>query len=198
MKMIKLLILTAVYLALLILIYSIHVNYFYVNVVLYSAIGDSIIAGLIAASILLFTNFFKEFSLIEKAQLILIWLLVGYSLAISIPTVIDRSLSFYILEKIQQRGSGIQQNAFDEIFSKEYMVEHRLSDVRLTEQLVSGSITIEDGCVKLTDRGEWLATISRAFRKNWLPKKRLLMGTYTDVLVDPFAKSTKAHEYVCE
>lgn len=70
-----------------------------------------------------------------------------------------------------------------------YMEEARLVDVRLNEQLQSGTITIENGCVKLTKRGDWLASTSRFFRLHLLPRRRLLAGEYTDVLVDPFAES---------
>ena len=108
---------------------------------------------------------------------------------------------FYILEKIQQRGGGIKKSSFDDVIIREYMLEHRLIDVRLTEQLQSGTITIENDCVKLTERGKIIAVFSRNFRKNFLPKKRLLMGSYTDELIDPFAftllKDKSEFNYKC-
>ena len=78
-----------------------------------------------------------------------------------------------------------------DVFKDEYMPEFRLVDVRLTEQLQSGTIAIENGCVKLTPRGERLATLSRFIRTTLLPKHRLLAGVYTDALVDPFRASKK-------
>jgi len=111
--------------------------------------------------------------------------------------VIDRSLSFYLLEKIQQRGGGIRLASFQRVFTDEYVKEHRLVDVRLTEQLKSGTIVILDGCVKLTPRGKYLANFSRYFRRTFLPSKRLLMGEYTDALTDPFRYSRVAVNYKC-
>jgi hypothetical protein len=125
------------------------------------------------------------------------WLLLGYGFAISVPTVIDRSLSFYILEKIQQRGGGIKFDSFDRVFTQEYVKEHRLVDVRLTEQQQSGTITIKDGCVKLTDWGNKIATSSRFFRAHFLPTQRLLMGQYSDSLTDPFRNSSEINDYKC-
>jgi hypothetical protein len=61
----------AIFAMLLFLIYYIHVTYFSVDVVF---------------MLRLLTAY---------------WLLAGYAFAISIPTVFDRCLSFYILEKIQ-------------------------------------------------------------------------------------------------
>ena len=71
-------------------------------------------------------------------------------------------------------------------------------DVRLTEQQQSGTIVVENGCVKLTDRGRELARFSRFFRQHFLPKQRLLMGTYSDALTDPFRNSEAAPDYGCK
>ena len=72
-----------------------------------------------------------------------------------------------------------------------------MTDVRLTEQLSSGTIVIENDCVKLTKLGDQLASFSRLFRANLLPKRRLLMNKYTDDLVDPFRASEPTASYVC-
>lgn len=168
-----------------------------VDVVFYATIGCAILATVIAGAVLYLSRAFASFSALEKFQLVLIWMLLGYSFAISVPTVIDRSLSFYLLEKLQQRGGGIRQDSFQAVFVKEYMIEHRLVDVRLTEQLESGTIQIRDGCVRLTPRGERLARFSRWFRANLLPRRRLLLGEYSDDLTDPFRHSTAAVDYAC-
>lgn len=189
---------TIIFLVLLVAVYYIHVTCFRVNVVFYSAIADAILASVLASAILFATPYFRPFGHFEKLQLVIIWLLVGYALAISAPTVIDRSLSFYILEKIQQRGGGIKHESFDQVFTEEYVKEHRLVDVRLTEQLESGTIIIRDGCVMLTGKGEMIASFGRYFRKHWLPKERLLMGEYSDDLTDPFRHSVQAPDYICE
>ena len=171
---------------------------FELDVVFYAAIADGIIAATIAGILLLSIGYFRILSGFEKLQLIVIWLISGYAIAISVPAVIDRSLSFYILEKLQQRGGGIKQDSFEQIFTQEYVKEHRLVDVRLTEQLQSGTIIIENGCVKLTEKGERVANFSRYFRKHWLPKERLLMGKYADDLTDPFRSSTASPNYTCK
>lgn len=181
----------------LIAIYVIHSLYFQVNVVFYSAILDGVLAAATCSSLLWLLPWFRLLGLAEKLQLIIIWLLLGYSYAISIPTVLDRSLSFYILEKLDQRGGGIREDAFEGVFTKEYMQEDRLVDVRLTEQLQSGTITISDDCVLLTDKGRRLAHFSRFFRNHLLPKHRLLMGQYSDVLTDPFRHSVTNVDYRC-
>ena len=197
MKYLKLLTATVLYGLVLLCIYFIHVSYLKVSVVFYSAILDAVIAAIVTLGLCLSINWFRVFSKFEMLQFICIWLLLGYSFAISVPTVIDRSLSFYILEKLQQRGGGIKLDAFDQVFTQEYVKEHRLVDVRLTEQQQSGTVVIENGCVKLTPWGQTLATSSRYFRNHFLPKQRLLMGKYSDDLTDPFRNSANKVDYLC-
>ena len=186
------------YLILLLSVYLTHVRFFRVDVVLYSALFDALLATVLAGGLLGILKIFKVFSGFEKLQAMLVWLLLGYIFAISVPTVIDRSLSFYILEKLQQRGGGIKLASFEDVFVKEYMPEHRLVDVRITEQQQSGTIQVKNGCVLLTERGQTLATFSRFFRNHFLPKQRLLMGEYSSDLTDPFRNSSDHLDYLCD
>jgi len=197
MKYLKLLGATALFGLLLLATYVVHVRYVPVNVVFYSAILDDVLATGLTLLVLAAIGWLRSFSRFEIAQMVCIWLLLGYSFAISVPTVIDRSLSFYILEKLQQRGGGIKLDAFDQVFTQEYVKEHRLMDVRLTEQQHSGTIVIRNGCVLLTDWGQTIATTSRYFRNHFLPKQRLLMGEYSDDLTDPFRNSVQRVDYQC-
>ncbi|NID04181.1 hypothetical protein HBF26_04745 [Luteibacter jiangsuensis] len=196
-KYLRALIPSVVYVVALLAIYYIHMRYFRVNVVFYATILDAVIGAVLVIGAFATLRWFREFTGLEVAQLVLIWLLGGYAFAISVPTVIDRSLSFYILEKLEQRGGGIREDAFRQVFTEEYVREHHLVEVRLTEQLQSGTIVIQNGCVKLTPWGARLATFSRFYRKNLLPTHRLLMGQYTDALTDPFRNSVMATDYRC-
>ena len=182
--------LTGLFIVLLLGFYVLHIHVWPVDVVLYSALFDAFVATLATLGIYALLRKKFEFSVFELSLMAMIWILGGYAFAISIPTVLDRSLSFYILEKLQQRGGGIREDAIDDVFIEEYIPEFRLVDVRLTEQLESGTIVIRDGCVILTESGDRLASFSRFFRTTLLPKKRLLAGEYTDALVDPFANSS--------
>lgn len=188
----------AFYCVLLLLVYAAYMKLLLVDVVFYASIYAGLIASVLFAGVLFTLPWFRVFSRFEKVQQLCLSVLLGYIFAISVPTVIDRSLSFYILEKLQQRGGGIQQVKFKQVFIDEYLPEHRLVDVRLTEQLQSGTVVIENGCVKLTPRGERLASFSRFFRANFLPRQRLLMGEYTDILIDPFAHKDVVPDYLCK
>lgn len=202
MKIKKFFVGLVIFFVLLALVYVLHLKFFRIDVVFYSAIFDGVLASILTFLILWKWDYFRVLNIFEKFQMGFSFVLLGYMFAISVPTVIDRSLSFYILEKLQQRGGGIKQSGFEEVFTKEYMVEHRLVDVRLTEQLSSGTIVIENGCVKLTEKGDSLAKMSRYFRQNFLPKERLLMGEYSSDLTDPFSHgavdANKTFDYICK
>lgn len=185
------------YATVLVVVHLIHNKYFEVDVVFYSAMLDSGIALVITSAGLLLFKLFRVYSEFEKFLIVLVLFFSGYSFSISVPTVIDRSLSLYILEKIDQRGGGIRLSEMEWVFKNEYMVEHRLVDIRLTEQLKSGTISIDDDCVVLTGKGKVIAAFSRFYRTNLLPKKRLLRGEYIDDLTDPFRSSVSSPGYEC-
>lgn len=174
------------------------IKLFKIDVVFYSSLYAAGAAAMMMAGLLFGWSVFAPLAKFEKVQLVVIFALLGYIFSISVPTVLDRSLSFYILEKLQQRGGGIRLDKFEYIFTTEYMREHRLVDVRLTEQAQSGTIVIRDNCVLLTERGDRLATFGRFFRTNLLPKQRLLGGEYTDQLTDPFRRSDPSPDYLCQ
>jgi hypothetical protein len=196
-KILRALISLLAYFAALAGVYYVHVRFFKVDVVLYGAIVDALLAALLALPILHFARLLSPFNGFERLQLFAIWLMCGYIFAISVPTVIDRSLSFYILEKLQQRGGGILLHRFDEVLTDEYFWEYRVLDVRLTEQEASGTIVVVDGCVRLTERGARLARFSGFFRKHLLPSQRLVGGAYSDALLDPFRHDNAKPDYGC-
>jgi len=186
MKYLKMLLGMGLYIVILSCVWLIYVNYIEVDVVFYSALWAAVISVVIHAVIVHLLPVLGSLSRFEKNEHLISCALIGYILAISLPTVIDRSLSFYILEKLQQRGGEIELNSFEQVFTQEFMKEYRLVDVRLTEQLESGTIQIQNGSVKLTEKGNNIASFGQMFRRNFLPKHRLLMGTYTDDLTNPF------------
>ncbi|WNL45541.1 hypothetical protein RKE25_19330 [Dyella sp. BiH032] len=192
------LIASAIFAPVMLLVYYIHMRYFRVNVVLYASVLDVFVAVVLVGAVLSLRGFLSAMSGLERLLLFALWVATGYAFAVSVPTIIDRSLSFYILEKLQQRGGGIRQGRMKDVFVNEYMVEHHLVDIRLTEQLQSGTIEIHDGCVHLTPKGEFVASMGRFYRTHFLPRHRLLMGQYTDDLTDPFRHSTQNVDYRCE
>jgi hypothetical protein len=177
---------------------TLHFQFFTVRVVLYDALLDVVIAGIFAFTacfVLLARRFATTRE--EMALSLIIGLLLTTLYSLSVPAIIDRSLSVYILEKLAQRGGNIRRDAFEDILKQEFFPEHQLVDIRLTEQLNSGTVTIENGCVRLTRRGIMIADFTRFYRTKLLPKKREIMGKFSDDLTDPFRNSTQTVDYAC-
>ena len=181
---------------LLIIIYTIYINQFNVNVLLYSSLF-CVLISLTIATIFLFSIKVKYVNFFEKILILIICALTGYSLVLSLPTVIDRSLSFYILEKLDQRGGGIKVDKMDIVFTKEYLKEHRLIDIRLTEQLKTKTVIIDKNCLRLTSKGKKVVRFSNIFRQYFLPKQRLIRDKYTDELISPLDNEIDIPDYLC-
>lgn len=181
---------------LLIVIYTIYINQFNVNVLLYSSLF-CVLISLTIATIFLFSIKVKYVNFFEKILILIICALTGYTLVLSLPTVIDRSLSFYILEKLDQRGGGIKVDKMDIVFTKEYLKEHRLIDIRLTEQLKTKTVIIDKNCLRLTSKGKKVVRFSNIFRQYFLPKQRLIKDKYTDELISPLDNETDIPDYLC-
>jgi len=179
------------------IIYLIHINFFEVDVVLYSSLFDFGLALVVVFFLGLRFKLITKIFCVETFKSFLIFCLLGYSIAITFPTVIDRSLSFYILEKINQRGGSVRFGALKEIIINEYLEEHKLVKVRVTEQIASGTIILQDECIKLTSKGMMVVEFSNFFRDFFLPRKRLILNKYSDDLKDPLSSKIKNLEYKC-
>jgi hypothetical protein len=186
------------YIVILLATYYINIRFFRVNVVGFSALIDGVIAAVLAGALLFLLKWFRAMEKFERILLVVIYLLGGFGFAIAIPTVVDRSLSLYILQKLDQRGGGIKEDQIGWVFVNEYVPEDRLVDVRLTEATQSGTVVIKDGCVILTDKGRLLADFSTWFHEYMLPKERLLNGQYTDDLTNTFRNSVPSPGYECK
>ena len=102
-----------------------------------------------------------------------------------------------ILEKLEQSESGIRLDAFERVFAQECAHEHRRVDVRLSQKVGAGTIEIRNCGVILTERGSLMSRPSRTLRVELLPRQRLLLGQYSDVLVDPSEYVKHLAEHIC-
>jgi hypothetical protein len=181
----------------LVAVYVIHARWLPVGVVFYAAILDAVLALLVTGGLLLACPRVGVLDVVDRLLLALVLLLAGYAFAISVPTVLDRSLSFYLLEKIEERGGRVPVARFEYIFTHEYIRDHQLVAIRLTEQEASGTVRVRNGCVELTERGRRLAGFSRFFRRELLARHRLLMGQSSAELTLAFPPGSRIAADTC-
>jgi hypothetical protein len=178
------------------LINLVHFHFFRVEVLMYAAFFDILLASALVAIAIALTGWLR-FASIEVFFAIVIGALIATIYVILVPTLIDRSLSVYMLEKTHQRGGGIRKDAFLDIWRGEYLLEYRVVDTRLTEQIASGTLVIRDGCVLLTPRGNAAVNVFAFVRRHLLPQKRDILGDVTDELTNPFRNSSPTATYTC-
>lgn len=176
----------------------IHFQFIPVRVILFACLVD----GAVAIAIVWGAYLLLRSRDVELASTEIVLTILTSALAIAVysvmgPTVIDRSLSIYIVEKVDQRGGQVAQAAMPAIFIEEYMPEYRLVDVRLTEQITSGTLRLEDGCLILTDRGRAIVKFTSFYRRHFLPRRRILMGEETAQLTDPFRNQPQRVDVAC-
>lgn len=169
-----------------------------VDVILYACIVDALIALVLVGGVYFLVRRGKvELAATELALSLLTSFLAIALYSVMGPTVIDRSLSIYIVEKVGQRGGEVAESAMPALFIEEYMPEYRLVDVRMTEQLASGTLRLEDGCLHLTDRGRSIVAFTSFYRRHFLPRRRILMGEETAQLTDPLRGQPQRVDVAC-
>lgn len=181
-----------------VILHILHMQFLVVDVIFYETLKDLLAAGII--TFLIYFFILKKFFSLSLTNFILtisVGLSCGYIFAITVPTIIDRSLSAYILEKFVQREGRIKEDALYDIFIDEFIPESQLMDIRLQEAISSGTLVVEDNCIQITKKGRRVANFTKFYRQNLLPKKRLLLDRVTDDLTNPFKSSPRVVDYLC-
>ncbi len=147
--------------------------FFFPKVILYSLLFDTIIALLVLTVCLIFINrkyYFSDNILITIFFLLTITQsLIIYSLLI--PTVVDRSLSIYLLKHLDKNKGSLTMSELTKIAKDDYFKDMNVLETRINEQLATGSIEVVNNEVVLTDKGKNLIYIFSFIKSFLLPRK---------------------------
>jgi hypothetical protein len=77
------------------------------------------------------------------------------------PVTFDRSITMFLLARIERQDGQLKSEDLEQIFVAEYLGELRQIDRRVEEQRISGNIVVRDGYIALTPQGERLMTNAR-------------------------------------
>ena len=157
----------------------IHSRWFHVRVVLYDTLFDAMIATCIVA--LLYYLFLRRnlaLSVWEASLAIVASLLILTNYAVVIPTIVDRSLSIGLLEMLATNGGSMKQEEIEPRVFRDFFPAYNVVPIRITEQIHSGTITVDNGCVRLTRWGETVVAFTTWFRRNLLPRHRDVLGNF--------------------
>lgn len=78
------------------------------------------------------------------------------SFLIVFPVTFDRSITMFLLARIEQRDGQLDAQGLQQVYIHEYLGEMRQIDRRIREQAMSGNIRVEDGRIFITPQGRRL------------------------------------------
>lgn len=154
-----------------------HFRLFRVRVVLYATLFDAVVAcgGFVALYAVAGVRAFPQPpSFVGVCVLAALLACVLY--AFVFPAIFDRSLSLYLLSKVDERGGRVTVAELGVLSSVDYVREMRVVEQRIEEQVASGTITVEGDAVRLTARGRRVLRVSSLFRAWLLPATRAGSG----------------------
>lgn len=96
-------------------------------------------------------------------QAIILYLLIGYAFVITVPALLDRSISYFILNSVSANGArGATKEEISKLFYEDYVIAQDAVGKRLHEQIVSGNVTRKDDHYVATARGRMIYTIHQS------------------------------------
>jgi hypothetical protein len=79
-----------------------------------------------------------------------------------LPVTVDRSISVFLLARIEQEDGHLTTSALDRLFRDAYLTDLRQIDRRVSEQILSGNISVDaTGHIRMTPRGHAFLAFSR-------------------------------------
>jgi hypothetical protein len=90
---------------------------------------------------------------------IIISSLLFYSFHITVPSLLDRSISLYIIALTGKHGR-IMVNDYHRHFISGFIEGNKAIEKRIEEQVLTGNLVVESGYYKLTSRGQRLQEIN--------------------------------------
>ena len=95
---------------------------------------------------------------------ILLFLFMGYSFAITVPALINRSISLFMISQVVESGAeGITREELQDKFISQYVIDNGAIPRRLSEQVVTGNFLLRGNHYVATDGGKLTFRIYKAF-----------------------------------
>lgn len=83
------------------------------------------------------------------------------SFLIVFPVTFDRSITMFLLARIDRQDGQLDVRGLERVYVREYLGEMRQIDRRIEEQTLSGNIRVVDGRIVLTPQGHRLLASGR-------------------------------------
>ena len=83
------------------------------------------------------------------------------SFLITFPVTFDRSITMFLLARIEAQDGRLDALGLERVYVQEYLGDMRQIDRRIAEQSLSGNIRVEQGRIHITPQGRRLLTGGR-------------------------------------
>lgn len=123
-----------------------------------------LLAGITAILLLAIAILLRRRLRIEPATLIgatALSLAFNISFLIVFPVTFDRSITMFLLARIERHDGALDDEALERLFVREYLGDLRQIDRRIAEQRLSGNIAVRAGHIHITPQGRRLLSGAR-------------------------------------
>jgi hypothetical protein len=115
----------------------------------------------------------KQFSDLFKISIV-IFILFSYSFHITIPSLLDRSISLFMIA-VTEKKPGLQIEEFRYLFYKNFLIDNKAIEKRLDEQIVSGNMYLNNNSYYLTEKGRQIQSLNIFFVKTFNADDRYIL-----------------------
>ena len=146
--------------------------FFASGIIFYQGLFSIVVTSLIIAPIFFI---YKKFTL-EIFGYFLFSIMFCYSFLITVPTLLDRSISLYILATISEERK-INKEEIENYFVSGFVLKNKAIDKRLDEQIFTKNIIINNNNYEITNRGKVVNKLNIFFSNIYNTDKNYLQPT---------------------
>lgn len=118
-------------------------------------------AGLIAVVAAIAARRVAALDLSTVVGAVALSLAFNISFLIVFPVTFDRSITMFLLARIERQDGVLDARGLEQVYVREYLGDMRQIDRRIAEQSLSGNIRMDRGRIHITPQGRSLLTSGR-------------------------------------
>jgi hypothetical protein len=126
------------------------------SILFYRGIAIALLAAMLMILGGLFARRWFRLDLPTLVGSIALSLALNITFLITFPVTFDRSITMFLLARIEQHDGRLDGRGLEELFIREYLGDMRQINRRIAEQSLSGNIRVTGGRIFLTPQGEKL------------------------------------------
>ena len=145
-------------------------NYYPGEIIFYEGLQIIIFLSVTYILILIFLKKLNKVNFASKNTSPYIFSLISYfficySYLVTVPTMVDRSLSLYIIKAVSINENGLHKKDLLKSIQNDFFINQGQYNKRIEEQMISGNIHIKNDILSITKKGKTNYKINLFFKK---------------------------------